>query len=140
MLSQAWGAVEALVGIVVAVGGVITGTYALIGRSRKRAEVYAKAQIQVCQSAHTTGNAELTGKINELSSQQALIFPRLNDIDLWRKEINGQLKLFGQSAEFQNRILDEQKNHLQSLAGTTQQMAITLATLTQCLRNLEKQP
>ena len=72
---------------------------------------------------HVQGNVE----------NEQLINRRLNDVDLWRKEINGQIKRYGLQLEFQNKIAMEQKDVIKEIAHTTTQTSIKLAVIMQHL-------
>ena len=72
---------------------------------------------------HVQGNAETEELINR----------RLNDVDLWRKEINGQIKRYGLQLEFQNKIAMEQKDVIKEIAHSTTQTSIKLAVIMQHL-------
>ena len=125
--------------VVGAIGGIVWGTVALVNASRDKAELHAEKQVQACANNHAENNEQLMSRVSELATNyqndSRLIFDRLNDIDLWRKEINGQLKLFGERTQFSNQILEEQKAHIQTLATSQQQMALTLAALVQTLKD-----
>ena len=131
-----------VLGVATAIGGIVWGTVALVNSSRDKAQAFAENQVKTCQANHEQGNTALLEQISKIvdnhESDSRLIFSRLNDIDLWRKEINGQLKLYGERTGFLNQILEEQKTHIGTLAGSQQQMALTLATLTQTLKDNQK--
>ena len=125
--------------VVGTIGGIVWGTVALVNASRDKAQLYAERQVQACSNNHAQNNEQVVKRVDEIAqvhqNDSRLIFDRLNDIDLWRKEINGQLKLFGERTAFSNQILEEQKAHIQTLATSQQQMALTLAALVQTLKD-----
>ena len=131
-----------VLGVVSTIGGIVWATVALVNASRDKAQLHAEKQVQTCSSNHAQNNEQLINRLSELATNHQndsrLIFDRLNDIDLWRKEINGQLKLFGERTHFSNQILEEQKAHIQTLATSQQQMALTLAALVQTLKDNQR--
>jgi hypothetical protein len=72
------------------------------------------------------------------NGQEKLIFGHLNEIDLWRKEINGQIKMFGIQLEFANKISESQKDQIIVLVASHQQTAISVARILEHLESKQK--
>ena len=77
----------------------------------------------------------LENHIKEYSEMKGLTYEHLNEIDLWRKEINGQIKMFGMQLEFGNKISDEQKIQLSILTASHQQVAISVGSILQYVKD-----
>ena len=130
-------AVVAVVGMVVAVGGAVFGTVMFVRKAKEEAKKesnqYADLLLLAMETRHNTERQAIMKQFDSLldlsKNDVKFIFVRLNDVDIWRKEINGQLKLIGQQSEFTNKILEGQGKHLETLATVSQQLVVSVAEL-----------
>lgn len=152
MLFEIVKVVALFIGATVTVGGVVFGTVMFVRKSEDKARVDARQytdnllasldQRRSVEHNHTLERLEQRHNIEreaimtqfnsllDLSKNDVkLTFCRLNDIDVWRKEINGQLRLLGQQSEFTNKILEGQGKHLEALTTVNQQMSISIAEI-----------
>jgi putative protein kinase ArgK-like GTPase of G3E family len=130
----------------------IIGTSTVFGAAVFALIKYVNGQIrqaiiaheEVVMSREETCSANKGGQIDQLvaaitkhveanADTEELVNRRLNDVDLWRKEINGQIKRYGLQLEFQNKIAMEQKDVIKEIAHTTTQTSIKLAVIMQHL-------
>jgi hypothetical protein len=109
-----------VLGMLVGAGTVVVGVVQAIGNSKDQAVKIATEAIKV-----VVGDLDALGTKEE--ADKVAILTRLNEIDLWRKDINGQLKLIGAHMEFSNTVANEQKNVMASLVASTQQIAVSVA-------------
>jgi hypothetical protein len=122
-------------------GGVVFATVKYINSQIRQAiagheDVVVKRE-QVC-AASKDGTIEklvqaIAEHVKSNASSEELINKRLNEVDLWRKEINGQIKRYGLQLEFQNKIAEEQKDTLKEISHSTNQTSIKIAVIMQHL-------
>ncbi len=126
-----------VLGMIISIGGVVFGNIAFIRKNKKEAQAAAKkysdALLLEMEARYKTEReaimTQFQAVIDLSKTDVKLIFTRLNDVDLWRKEINGQLKLIGQQSEFTNRILEGHVRHLETIATVTQSLTVSLAEI-----------
>ena len=60
---------------------------------------------------------------------------RLNEMEKWRKDMNGQLKLINERQKFTNQILEEQKNSLGLAVQSINTLSTNIAVMNETLKN-----
>jgi len=128
----------ALLGLIMGVGTIVVGVVKAIDKSKKEAKDFASATVKAAVEERISHESMIQEEVAALKERreydQVQILTRLNEIDLWRKDINGQLKLIGAHMQFGNQLLEEQKNATALLATSNQQMSVTLAEIKQFCR------
>ena len=128
----------AMLGLIMGVGTIVVGVVKAIDKSKKEAKDFASATVKAAVEERISHESMIQEEVAALKERreydQVQILTRLNEIDLWRKDINGQLKVIGAHMAFSNRLLEEQKNAWALLAASNQQMTIALAEIRQFCR------
>jgi chromosome segregation ATPase len=123
--------IEAVVLIIITIGGVIFGTIKLIQSKSSNAKTEAIEQtnkdIEAIKKEHDTELNEIHVEMNEITQ-------RLDELDNWRKDMNGQLKLINERQKFTNQILEEQKNNLVLVTHSLQTVSTNLAVLNESVK------
>lgn len=110
----------AALGLILGTGTIVVGVVQAINKGTADAKAFATESIKVIHQ-------DVDALRHSVAADQTTILTRLNEIDLWRKDINGQLKLIGAHMEFGNKLLEAQNNVTTSLAKSNQEMAVALA-------------
>jgi uncharacterized phage infection (PIP) family protein YhgE len=121
------------------VGSVVVGVVQAINNTLNTAKEYVDKKAESVSSEFRAGDKalmDMLSKLVESSAQDSKLFvARINEIDLWRKEINGQLKLISQAMEFTNKLLDEGQAHVRTLADGQHQINVSLARIAEFIES-----
>lgn len=124
--------IQAIVLIIITVGGVIFGTIKLIQSKSSNAKSEAIEQtnkdIESVRKDHDVELKEIHVEMNEITQ-------RLDELDNWRKDMNGQLKLINERQKFTNQILEEQKNNLVLVTHSLHTVSTNLAVLNESVKS-----
>ncbi|MFH0989822.1 MAG: hypothetical protein V1799_07390 [bacterium] len=127
-----------LVTIFLGVGSVIVGIVKSINGSKEESKKFAAEEITKESDERCLNDKSLQTAIERLAtlhaSDKVVVMERLAELDLWRKEINGSLKVISTHMEYSNKILSEQKVMVSALAVSQQQLAISIAEIRSVLR------
>lgn len=63
---------------------------------------------------------------------------RVTELDRWRKEMNGQLKLINANLATTNSILIEQKEQLQLMVTSLNSVTVTMAVIGESIKNIKQ--
>jgi len=114
---------ESILFIIMTIGAIIYGVIKLIQEKSKEAKTDASEELIELKK-------EQDGKMLHLSE-------RLDELDGWRKDMNGQLKLMNERQQFTNMILTDQKSQLTLVTDAMNSVAKSLAVLGESVRNLK---
>lgn len=124
--------IQGIVLIIIAIGGVIFGTIKLIQSKSSNAKSEALEQtnkdIESVRKIHDVELKEIHTEMNEITQ-------RLDELDNWRKDMNGQLKLINERQKFTNQILEEQKNNLVLVTHSLHTVSTNLAVLNESVKS-----
>lgn len=107
--------------IVLGVGSMVYAVINLIQQKSKNAKNEAIEQ-------HNKDIEQIHIEMNTLTE-------RINEMDKWRKEMNGQLKIINERQKFTNQILEEQKNTLVLVSQSLNAMATNVAVMNETVKN-----
>lgn len=115
-------------------GGIIYGTIKLIQSKSKSAKdeaiIQSNKDIEFIRKSHDQEIKEIHVELNTVTE-------RLDEVDKWRKDMNGQLKLMNERQKFTNQILEEQKNNLVLVTQTLNSLSTDVAVVSQFVKKNE---
>lgn len=115
--------VESILFIIMTLGAIIYGVIKLIQEKSKEAK--------------TDASEELIELKKEQDEKMVNFSKRLDELDGWRKDMNGQLKLMNERQQFTNLILTDQKSQLSLVTDAMNSVAKSLAVMGESVRNLK---
>ena len=115
--------VESILFIIMTLGAIIYGVIKLIQEKSKEAK--------------TDASEELIELKKEQDEKMVNFCKRLDELDGWRKDMNGQLKLMNERQQFTNLILTDQKSQLSLVTDAMNSVAKSLAVMGESVRNLK---
>ena len=114
---------ESILFIILSIGGIIYGVIKVIQEKSKEAK--------------TDASEELIELKKEQDEKMTHLSKRLDELDGWRKDMNGQLKLMNERQQFTNLILTDQKSQLTLVTDALNSVAKSLAVMGESVRNLK---
>lgn len=114
---------ESILFIIMTLGAIIYGVIKLIQEKSKEAK--------------TDASIELVELKKEQDEKMMNFSKRLDELDGWRKDMNGQLKLMNERQQFTNSILTDQKSQLSLVTDAMNSVAKSLAVMGESVRNLQ---
>lgn len=114
---------ESILFIIMTLGAIIYGVIKLIQEKSKEAK--------------TDASEELIELKKEQDAKMVNFSKRLDELDGWRKDMNGQLKLMNERQQFTNSILTDQKSQLSLVTDAMNSVAKSLAVMGESVRNLK---
>lgn len=112
-----------ILSIIIAVGGSVYGFMIFVSSSTNDVKSYADSEIDKLRKIMVENDKDVTR--------------RLDATDLWKKEMNGQLKTMNAKHETTNNLIIEQKEHLLKISDSISSITTTLAVLGEAFGNIK---
>jgi len=133
VLSESIKILGTVITMMVGIGAIIRGIVSYVGTVKTETvgmfQNNCDRDTKTRDDHHAALIAQITILVQQVNTDKTLVFEHLNEIDLWRRDINGQIKLSAQNIGFMNKNLDETKEALQHLAQAQQEMAVAMAKM-----------
>lgn len=110
--------------LVLGIGSIIWGTVSLIIKNSTVAKEEAISELKKVKDDHEY-------KLKKMDLQ-------IDELDKWRKEMNGHLKLLNTKYEITNSLIVEQKESLKSITSSISFIKTSLAVINESMSNMKQ--
>jgi len=125
------------IGAIVTVGGVVAGFIYKINKAREDSIKESKEKLEETEKYINEDIKDLENKFTDFVKSTYLsaeyVNKRLLDLDLWRKEINGQIKLVGSELQHTNKLIEVQSEQLKTLTTSNNSLVTSIAVIAEVI-------